>query len=95
MKIKKTLTESVKKAYIDQSGSLARAKDKLEAIATADGCTDFYYFDSVKFTEPLSAAEAGENIIVYTDGDCKVNCPELAKFKNVTICDITDKIKNE
>ena len=95
MKINKTLTESIKKAYIDQSGSLASAKNKLETIAKADGCTDLYYFDDFKFTEPLAAAKAGESIVVYTDGDCEVNCPELFEFKNVKICDITDKIRNE
>jgi hypothetical protein len=95
MKIKKILTEAIKKAYIDQSGSLSVFKDKLTSKANADGCTDIYYFDDFKFTEPLKAAQAGENIIVYTDEDCHVNCPELAEFKNVTIRDITDDIKNE
>jgi hypothetical protein len=95
MKIKKILTEAMKKAYIDQSGSLSAFKDKLTSKANADGCTDIYYFDDFKFTEPLKAAQAGENIIVYTDEDCQVNCPELAEFKNVTIHDITDDIKNE
>jgi hypothetical protein len=95
MKIKKILTEAIKKAYIDQSGSLSAFKDKLTSKANADGCTDIYYFDDFKFTEPLKAAQAGENIIVYTDEDCQVNCPELVEFKNVTIHDITDDIKNE
>ncbi len=95
MKIKKTLTEAVKKAYIDQSGSLSAFKDKLTAKANADGYADIYYFDDAKFAEPLEAAKAGENIIVYTDEDCQVNCPELAEFENVTIQDITGDIKNE
>lgn len=95
MKIKKILTEAVKKAYIDQSGSLAAVKDELTAKANADGCTDIYYFDDFKFTEPLKAAKAGEDIIVYTDEDCQVNCPELSEFKNVKIYDITNDIKNE
>jgi hypothetical protein len=95
MKIKKTLTEAVNKAYIDQSGSLSALKDKLTAKATADGCIDIYYFDDADFAEPLKAAKAGEKIIVYTDEDCKANCPELAEFKNVTIQDITSDIKNE
>ena len=85
----------MKKAYIDQSGNLFAFKDKLDTIAAKDGCTDFYYFDSVKFTEPLEAAQAGEDIIVYTNDDYKTNCPELANFKNVTIHNITDDIKNE
>lgn len=95
MKIKKILTESAKKAYIDQSGSLASVKNKIESIAKEDGCTDFYYFDSVKFAEPLSAAKAGENIVVYTDDDCNTNCPELSEFKNVKICNIIDKVRTE
>ncbi len=95
MKIKKILTEAMKKAYIDQSGSLSAFKDKLTSKANADGCTDIYYFDDFKFTEPLKAAQAGENIIVYTDEDCQANCPELSKFKNVKIYDITNDIKNE
>ena len=95
MKIKKILTESAKKAYIDQSGSLSAFKDKLTAKANADGCTDIHYFDDFKFTEPLEAAKAGEDIIVYTNEDCQVNCPELSEFKNVKIYDITNDIKNE
>lgn len=95
MKINKIITESVKKAYIDQSGSLASAKDKLTAKANADGYTDIYYFDDFKFAEPLKAAKAGEDIIVYTDEDCQANCPELSKFKNVKIYDVTNDIKNE
>lgn len=95
MKINKIITESVKKAYIDQSGSLASVKDKLTAKANADGCTDIYYFDDLKFAEPLKAAKAGEDIVVYTDEDCQANCPELATFKNVTIHDITSEFKNE
>lgn len=96
MKItKQIITESAKKAYIDQSGSLASVKDKLTAKANADGCTDIYYFDDFKFAEPLKAAEAGEDIIVYTDEDCQANCPELAEFKNVKIYDVTNDIKNE
>ena len=95
MKIKKTLTEAIKKAYIDQSGSLRAFKDKLTAKANADGCTDIYYFDDVKCTDPIKAAEAGENIIVYTDEDYKVNCPELAEIKNIEIRSIADDIKNE
>jgi cytochrome c5 len=95
VKINKIITESVKKAYIDQSGSLASVKDKLTAKANADGCADIYYFDDAKCTEPIKAAEAGENIIVYTDEDYKVNCPELAEIKNIEIHNITDDIKNE
>jgi len=95
VKINKIITESVKKAYIDQSGSLASVKDKLTAKANADGCTDIYYFDDLKFAEPLKAAKAGEDIVVYTDEDCQANCPELATFKNVTIHDITSEFKNE
>lgn len=95
MKINKIITESVKKAYIDQSGSLISVKDKLTAKAKADGCTDIYYFDDVKFAEPLKAAKAGEDIIVYTNEDCQANCPDLSEFKNVKIYDITNDIKNE
>lgn len=96
MKINKIITESVKKAaYIDQSGSLTSVKDKLTAKANADGCTDIYYFDDSKFAEPLKAAKAGEDIIVYTNEDCQANCPELSKFKNVKIYDVTNDIKNE
>lgn len=92
MIIKKILTESAKKvAYIDQSGTLINFKDKLLAKAKSDGCTDIRYFDDFRFTEPLSAAKAGENIVVYTNEDWK-NCPELAKFKNVRICDMTKDI---
>ena len=86
----KVITESVKKAFIDQSGSLSARKDELTATAKADGYTDIQYFDDVKFTEPLEAAEAGENIIVYTDSDCGANCPELSEFKNVEIRNITE-----
>ncbi len=95
MKINKIITESMKKAYIDQSGSLAAAKDKLNAIAVEDGCTDLHYFDSVEFIEPLEAAKAGETIVVYTNDDYKVNCPELADFKNVEIRDITNEIEDK
>jgi hypothetical protein len=95
VKINKIITESIKKAFIDQSGSLASVKDKLTVKAKADGCTDIYYFDDFKFAEPLKAAKAGEDIIVYTDEDCQVNCPELSEFKNVKIYDITNDIKNE
>jgi len=95
VKINKIITESVKKAYIDQSGSLASVKDKLTAKANANGYTDIYYFDDFKFAEPLKAAKAGEDIIVYTDEDCQANCPELSKFKNVKIYDVTNDIKNE
>lgn len=95
MKINKIITESIKKAFIDQSGSLVSVKDKLTVKAKADGCTDIYYFDDFKFAEPLKAAKAGEDIIVYTDEDCQVNCPELSEFKNVKIYDITNDIKNE
>lgn len=95
MKITKIITESIKKAYIDQSGSLVSAKDKLTAKANADGCTEIYYFDDSKFAEPLEAAKAGEDIIVYTNEDCQANCPELAEFKNVKIYDVTNDIKNE
>lgn len=96
MKINKIITESAKKAaYIDQSGSLISVKDKLTAKANADGCTDIYYFNDFNFAEPLKAAKAGEDIIVYTDEDCQVNCPELSKFNNVKIYDITNDIKNE
>ena len=69
MKITKIITESIKKAYIDQSGSLVSAKDKLTAKANADGCTEIYYFDDSKFVEPLEAAKAGDAIIVYTNDD--------------------------
>jgi hypothetical protein len=95
VKINKIITESVKKAYIDQSGSLISVKDKLTAKAKADGCTDIYYFDDVKFAEPLKAAKAGEDIIVYTNEDCQANCPDLSEFKNVKIYDVTNDIKNE
>lgn len=95
MKINKIITESVKKAYIDQSGSLVSVKDKLTAKANADGYTDIYYFDDSKFAEPLKAAKAGEDIIVYTNEDCQANCPELSEFKNVKIYDVTNDIKNE
>jgi hypothetical protein len=95
VKINKIITESVKKAYIDQSGSLVSVKDKLTAKANADGCTDIYYFDDSKFAEPLKAAKAGEDIIVYTNEDCQANCPELSEFKNVKIYDVTNDIKNE
>lgn len=95
MKINKIITESVKKAYIDQSGSLTSVKDKLTAKAKADGCKDIYYFDDVKFAEPLKAAKAGDDIIIYTNEDSQVNCPELSKFKNVKIYDVTNDIKNE
>lgn len=95
MKITKIITESIKKAYIDQSGSLVSVKEKLTAKANADGCTEIYYFDDSKFAEPLEAAKTGEDIIVYTNEDCQANCPELAEFKNVKIYDVTDDIKNE
>lgn len=95
MKINKIITESVKKAYIDQSGALAAAKDKLTAKAKADGYTEIYYFDDFKFAEPLEAAKTGEDIIVYTNEDCQTNCPELAEFKNVKIYDVTNDLKNE
>lgn len=86
----KVIMESVKKAFIDQSGSLSARKDELTTKAKADGYTDIQYFNDAKFAEPLEAAKAGENIIVYTDGDCKANCPELSEFKNVKIHNITE-----
>ena len=95
MKINKIITEAVQKAFIDQSGSLVTFKDEITAKAHADGYTDIQYFDDAKFVEPLKAAEAGENIAVYTDEDCQANCPELAEFKNVKIYDITAEIKNK
>lgn len=96
-KVNKIITESakkVKKAFIDQSGSLVNLKDKIEAMAKADKCTDICYFDSSDFAEPYTAAEAGENIIIYTNDDWK-NRPELAEFKNVEIRNITDKISTK
>lgn len=86
----KVITESVKKAFIDQSGSLNARKDELTTMAKADGYTDIQYFDDSKFAEPLNAAKAGETIIVYTDNDCSANCPELSEFKNVEIRNITE-----
>ena len=94
MKIKKILTESAKKAFIDQSGSLIKLKDKLTAKAKAEGYTDIYYFDDAKCAEPIKAAEAGESVVIYTDEDYKINCPELAEIKNIEIRNIA-KTKNE
>lgn len=94
-KVNKILTESAKKAFIDQSGSLSAFKAKIDAKAAADGCTDFYYFNSFDYAEPVKAAKAGDKIIIYTNDDYKTNCPELANFKNVVIKDITSEIKNE
>jgi hypothetical protein len=95
-KVKK-LTESVKakKAFIDQSGSLCAFKDKIDAKVSADGYTDLVYFDSIDYVEPLKAAKAGDEIVVYTNDDYKTNCPELAGFKNVVIKNITSEIKND
>jgi hypothetical protein len=94
MKINKILTESAKKAFIDQSGSLIKLKDKLTAKAKTEGHTDIYYFDDLKCAEPIKAAERGDNVVVYTDEDYKVNCPELAEIKNIEIRNIAE-IKNE
>ena len=98
MKINKKITESAKKAkkaFIDQSGSLCALKDKIDAKASADGYTDLIYFDSRDYAELFKAAEAGDEIVVYTNDDYKTNCPELADFKNVVIKNITSEIKNE
>lgn len=76
--------------YIDKSGSGAQADKAAPMIKDfkmqhPDAKINVYYFDDVRYCEPLAAAKAGKQIIVYTDGDYTANCPELADFDNVTL----------
>ena len=76
--------------YIDKSGSGAQA-DKVAPMIKdfqmqhPDAKINVYYFDDAGYCEPLEAAKAGKQIIVYTDDDYTANCPELADFDNVTL----------
>jgi hypothetical protein len=76
--------------FIDLSGSWHSVKNKLDALVAKDfsdhqGELHVDYFDDYNFAEPLAAAKDGKNVVIYTDGDCEHNCPELCTMPNVTI----------
>ena len=79
--------------YIDKSGSGAQADKAAPMIRDfemqhPDAQINVYYFDDFRYSEPLAAAKAGKQIIVYTDDDYTTNCPELADFENVTLINV-------
>lgn len=79
--------------YIDKSGSGAQADKAAPMIKDLeaqhpDAKINVYYFDDFRYSEPLAAAKAGKQIIVYTDDDYTTNCPELADFENVTLINV-------
>lgn len=79
--------------YIDKSGSGAQADKAAPMIKDfevqhPDAKINVYYFDDFRYSEPLAAAKAGKQIIVYTDDDYTTNCPELADFENVTLINV-------
>lgn len=79
--------------YIDKSGSGAQADKAAPMIKDfeaqhPDAKINVYYFDDFRYSEPLAAAKAGKQIIVYTDNDYTTNCPELADFENVTLINV-------
>jgi hypothetical protein len=87
--------------YIDKSGSLEAQTDKASKAIdqftknNPEAQINIYYFDDVQYGEPLAAAQAGKNVIVYTDEDYTVNCPELADFENVSIINIMQETLEE
>ena len=79
--------------YVDKSGSGAQADKAAPMIKDfeaqhPDAKINVYYFDDFNYSEPLAAAKAGKQIIVYTDNDYTTNCPELADFENVTLINV-------
>ena len=79
--------------FIDQSGSGAQAKRAAEPVNAfveqhPEAKVNVQYFDDFEFSEPLAAAKAGKQVVIYTDDDYKTNCPELETFENVTIINV-------
>ena len=79
--------------FIDQSGSGEQSKKAADLIKAfteqhPEANINVQYFDDFRFREPLAAAKAGKDVVIYTDEDCKRNCPELETFENVTIIDV-------
>lgn len=86
--------------YIDKSGSGAQAyraepmvKDFIDQHP--DVWVNVYYFTDSRYSEPLAAAKAGKQVIVYTDDDYTTNCPELADFENVTLINVMQESLKE
>lgn len=72
--------------FIDQSGSLSGRKDEILAQVAAEYPNSESYvefFEDATFAGPLAAAEAGQNVVVYTNEDCEANCPQLCKLATI------------
>jgi len=72
--------------FIDQSGSLSGRKDEILAQVASEypnSESHVEFFEDATFAGPLAAAEAGQNVVVYTNEDCEANCPQLCKLATV------------
>jgi hypothetical protein len=79
--------------FVDQSGSLISRKDEIMARVAADypgSENQIEFFDDAECAGPRASAEAGQNVVVYTNGDCEANCPDLCKIATVKNIDAAE-----
>lgn len=96
--IEDTIAEPVEETetfdiFVDHSGSGEQARVAAPAIEDfmrqhPNAIVNVHDFEDLMYSEPLAAAKAGKQIVVFTDSDYEVNCPELANFENVTIINV-------
>jgi hypothetical protein len=92
-KVEELITEAADlRIFVDQSGSLAGRKDEIMAKVAADypgSEHQIEFFDDAECAGPLASAEAGQKVVVYTNGDCEANCPALCKIATIKNVDET------
>lgn len=92
-KVEEPITEAADlRIFVDQSGSLAGRKDEIMAKVAADypgSENQIEVFDDAECAGPLASAEAGQKVVVYTNGDCEANCPALCKIATIKNVDET------
>jgi hypothetical protein len=92
-KVEEPITEAADlRIFVDQSGSLAGRKDEIMSKVVADypgSENQIEFFDDAECAGPLASAEAGQKVVVYTNGDCEANCPALCKIATIKNVDET------
>jgi hypothetical protein len=92
-KVEEPITEAADlRIFVDQSGSLAGRRDEIMSKVTADypgSENQIEFFDDAECAGPLASAEAGQKVVVYTNGDCEANCPALCKIATIKNVDET------